>query len=90
MTGLIVLLVIAVTVVNCFKAYQSVRLLEKDPEAWSRLQQAEDEKRRRRQDMLGKTLAGGWRMLCGYKDDGGEEDEKERERVEVGGRPRRP
>ena len=44
MTGLIVLVVIAATVVTCFKAYQSVKLLEKDPEAWSRMQQAEDGK----------------------------------------------
>jgi hypothetical protein len=68
MTGLIILLVIAVTVVNCFKAYQSVRLLEKDPEAWSRLQQAEDEKRRRRQEMLGKAILAGWRLLWGKKE----------------------
>jgi hypothetical protein len=80
MTGLIVLVVIAVTVVNCFKAYQSARLLEKDSEAWSRLQQAEDEKRRRRQEMLGKAILGGWRMLCGSKEDGGEEYEKKEAR----------
>ncbi len=73
MTGLIVLVVIAVTVVACFKAYQSVKLLEKDSEAWSRMQQAEDEKRRRRQEMLGKAILAGWRLLCGKKDDGGEE-----------------
>jgi hypothetical protein len=69
MTGLIIVLVIAVTVVNCFKAYQSARLLETDPEAWSRLQQAEDEKRRRRQDMLGKAILAGWRMLFGKKEE---------------------
>ncbi len=73
MTGLIVLMVIAATVVTCFKAYQSVKLLEKDPEAWSRMQQAEDEKRRRRQDMLGKAILAGWRLLFGKKDGGGEE-----------------
>jgi hypothetical protein len=68
MTVLIVLLVIAVTVVTCFKAYHSAKLLEKDPEAWSRLQQAEDEKRRRRQDMIGKAMVAGWRLLCGKKE----------------------
>ena len=68
MTGLIVLVVTAATAVNCFKAYQSVKLLEKDPEAWSRMEQAEDEKRRRRQDMLGKAILAGWRLLCGKKE----------------------
>jgi hypothetical protein len=33
MTLLLVLVVIAVTVVSCFKAYHSAKLLEKDPEA---------------------------------------------------------
>jgi hypothetical protein len=68
MTVLIVLLVVAITVVNCFKAYHSVKLLEKDPEAWSRLQQAEDEKHRRRQEMLGKAILAGWRLLYGKKE----------------------
>jgi hypothetical protein len=34
----IALLVIGATVVTCFRAYHSVRLLEQDPEAWARLQ----------------------------------------------------
>jgi len=41
---------------SCFKAYQSVKLLEKDQGAWERLQQTEDEKRRRRQEAIGKAL----------------------------------
>jgi len=47
MTGLIILLVTAVTIVTCFKAYYSIKLLEKDRDAWTRMQQAEEEKRRR-------------------------------------------
>lgn len=76
MTVFMVLVVIAVTVVTCFKAYHSTRLLEKDPEAWSRLQQAEDEQRRRRQTMIGNALVAGWRMLAGNKEGGEEEHEK--------------
>jgi hypothetical protein len=68
MTGLIISLVIAWTLATCFKAYQSAKLLEKDPEAWSRLQQAEDEKRRWRQRMIGQAILAGWRMLCGKKE----------------------
>jgi hypothetical protein len=60
--------VFAVTVVNCFKAYVSAKLLEKDRELWSRLQGAEDEKRRRRQEMLGKAILAGWRMVFGNKE----------------------
>jgi hypothetical protein len=76
MTAILVTIVIGFVVVTCFKAYHSVKLLEKDPEAWSRLQQAEDEKRRLRQEMIGKVLVGGWRMLCGNKEDGTEQHEK--------------
>jgi hypothetical protein len=68
MTLLFVSVVIAVTVVKCFKAYYSTKLLEINPEAWSRLQEAEDEKRRRRETMIGNVLVAGWRRLRGKKE----------------------
>ena len=80
MMPLIVLVVIAATVVTCFKAYHSTKLLEKDPEAWSRLQQAEEDKRRRRQAMIGKAVVAGWGLLFGRKQEGGEEPAKKRTR----------
>ena len=67
MAGFLLLMILGLTVVNCVKALSSVRLLEKNPDAWSRLQQAEDEKRRRRQEILGRTILGGWRLLCGER-----------------------
>jgi hypothetical protein len=65
---LTVSVVVAVTVVTCFKAYHNTKLLEKDPEAWSRLQAVEDEKRRRREAMIGNVMVAGWQLLCGKKE----------------------
>jgi hypothetical protein len=76
MTTILVVIVIGCVVVTCFKAYYSARLLEKDPEAWSRLQQAEDEKRRQRQTMIGKALVFGWRTLCRNTEGSREEQEQ--------------
>lgn len=53
MTGLLIFAVIAWAAVACVKAYCSARLLEKDAAAWERLQQAEEQKRRQRQETLG-------------------------------------
>jgi len=75
------LLVVAVTVVTCFKAYHSVKLLEKDRDAWTRMQQAEEEKRRRRREMIGKAIIACWRMLWGKKEDGKEVHEKKGARL---------
>jgi hypothetical protein len=58
--------VVGVVVLACFKAYHSVKLLEKDPEAWERLQKVEEEKRRRRQEVLGKVLLNGTRTAWGW------------------------
>jgi hypothetical protein len=65
-TTLLIALVAGTVLIACVKAYHSTQLLAKDPEAWEKLQRQEDEKRRRRQELLGKaTLAvtrtvGGW------------------------------
>jgi len=66
MKELLFLLVIGLIVLSCFKAYYSAKLLEKDAEAWERLQQVEDEKRRRRQEALGKATLHGVRTVWGW------------------------
>jgi hypothetical protein len=59
MTFLFVSIVLGGVSVACVKAYLGAKLLEKDQDAWEKFQVAEDMKRRRRQEFLGKaTLAG--------------------------------
>ncbi len=55
MKELLFLLVIGLIVLSCFNA-----------EAWERLQQVEDEKRRRRQEALGKATLHGVRTVWGW------------------------
>ena len=66
MTEILLVLVIGVVVVVCFKAYHSVKLLEKDPEAFERLRGVEEERNRRRQEVLGKTLLAISRSVSGW------------------------
>jgi hypothetical protein len=66
MTEILLAVVVGCVVVACFKAYHSARLLEKDAGVWERLQKAEEEKRRRRQEILGKVLLSGTRTAWGW------------------------
>jgi hypothetical protein len=71
MSLFIYLAVIAIAVVACVRAYHSVALLERDPEAWEKLQQSEDAKRRRRQEAVGKAARSAVRLVLRWlKKDG--------------------
>lgn len=61
---MITVCVIVGAVVACVKAIVATRLLEKNPEAWEKLQEAEDFKRRQRQAAMGNAAVGGFRFLC--------------------------
>jgi hypothetical protein len=66
MTEILLAVVVGCVVVACFKAYHSAKLLEKDADAWERLQKVEEEKRRRRQEIAGKALLAGSRTVWGW------------------------
>jgi hypothetical protein len=66
MTMFLFLLVLAMSGVACAKAYYAVTLAHKDPEAFARWEQAENDRRRRRQELLGTALAGGVNIIKGW------------------------
>ena len=63
MTFFALVLVLGLVALACVKAYCSARLLESNPEAWEKLQAAEFEKHRRRQEIVGKAAMHGIRFV---------------------------
>jgi hypothetical protein len=66
MTPFLYTLVAGYVLVACVKGYHSAKLLEQDPEAWERLQHHEEEKRRWRQETLGKVTLAVARTVAGW------------------------
>jgi hypothetical protein len=66
MTTYPLLVVLAMAAVACVKAYYAETLAQKDPEAFARWDQAENERRRRRQELLGKAIVGGVNTIKGW------------------------
>ena len=77
MTEILLVIVGGAVVVACFKAYVGARLLERDPDAYAKWREAEEEKRRQRQELMGKVLVGGSRTAWGWvKDKLGKKEER--------------
>jgi hypothetical protein len=53
---LIAIIAVLLVALQAIKAVAAVRLLERDPEAWEKLQEQEDKRRRQRQEAIGKAL----------------------------------
>jgi hypothetical protein len=66
MIGLLVLAVIAFVVITCVRAVLSARLLERDSEKWRMLQQAEQERHLRRQELIGSAVLQGVRFVSSF------------------------
>jgi hypothetical protein len=66
MTMFLLLLVLTMAAVACAKAYYAATLAHKDPEAFARWDQAEYERRRRRQELLGTAMVGGVNIIKGW------------------------
>ena len=66
MTEILLVVVVGCVVVACFKAYYNAKLAEKNPEAFERLRRVEEEKNRRRQEVLGTALLAGGRTVWGW------------------------
>jgi hypothetical protein len=67
----IFLAALAAVALMVVKAVYSVRLAEKSPEEYERWRQAEEDKARRRQEMLGKATIGGVEMVKWWFKKGG-------------------
>jgi hypothetical protein len=66
MTMFLLLLVLTMAAAACVKAYYAATLASKDPEAFARWDQADNERRRHRREMLGKALVGGVNIIRGW------------------------
>ena len=66
MTLFLFVLVLTLAGVACAKAYYAATLATKDPEAFARWDEAENERRRRRQALLGKAILAAARIVKGW------------------------
>jgi hypothetical protein len=75
MVPLIFLAIVGFFVLACWRAYHSVQLRERDPDAWEKDQAFADHRRRQRQMALGKATETGVRMVRGWVSKGEEPKE---------------
>ncbi len=64
MMALIGIIAVLLTALAAVKAVAAVKLLENDPAAWERLCEAEEKKRRQRQEFIGKSALNVMRALA--------------------------
>ncbi len=84
MSALTVVTAIGFFALACWKAYWSVKLLERDPQAWEKHQQVEDEKRRRRQQTLGNATTRAVNLVRGWLGKESDAEPEERQGLHQG------